>query len=77
MTTLRRKDRAIPEAQAKALLSMAEYGILSTVSVDGQPYGVPLNFCIGENSIYFHCASVYKTDFQSHLPHFVLTLCLL
>ena len=56
MTELRRKDRAIPEAEAKALLSEAEYGILSTVSDDGQPYGVPLNFCIIENCIYFHCA---------------------
>jgi len=56
MTKLRRKDRAIPEAQAKALLSKAEYGILSTVSVDGQPYGVPLNFCIVENFLYFHHA---------------------
>lgn len=56
MTKLRRKDRAIPEAQAKALLSKAEYGILSTVSVDGQPYGVPLNFCIVGNFLYFHHA---------------------
>jgi nitroimidazol reductase NimA-like FMN-containing flavoprotein (pyridoxamine 5'-phosphate oxidase superfamily) len=56
MTKLRRKDRAISEAQAKALLTKAEYGILSTVSVDGQPYGVPLNFCILEKFIYFHCA---------------------
>ncbi|MDH3886714.1 MAG: pyridoxamine 5'-phosphate oxidase family protein [Desulfobacterales bacterium] len=56
MKELRRKDRAIPEAEAKALLSKAEYGIMSTVSDDGQPYGVPLNFCIVENCIYFHCA---------------------
>jgi len=56
MTELRRKDRAIPEAEAKDLLCKADYGILSTVSDDGQPYGVPLNFCIIENCIYFHCA---------------------
>ena len=56
MAELRRKDRAIPEEEAKELLHRAEYGILSTVSDDGQPYGVPLNFCIVENSIYFHCA---------------------
>jgi len=56
MTKLRRNDRAIPEAEAKALLNKAEYGILSTVSVDGQPYGVPLNFCIVENFLYFHHA---------------------
>ena len=56
MTELRRKDRAIPESEAKTLLNKAEYGILSTVSDDGQPYGVPLNYCIVENCIYFHCA---------------------
>jgi len=56
MAELRRKDRAMPEQEAKKLLRRAEYGILSTVSGDGQPYGVPLNFCVVENCIYFHCA---------------------
>jgi nitroimidazol reductase NimA-like FMN-containing flavoprotein (pyridoxamine 5'-phosphate oxidase superfamily) len=56
MATLRRKDRAISEAEAWELLNRAEYGILSTVSDDGQPYGVPLNFCVIENSLYFHHA---------------------
>ena len=56
MVTMRRKDRAISEAEAKELLNTAEYGILSTVSGDGQPYGVPLNFCIIEDCLYFHHA---------------------
>ena len=56
MTTMRRKDRAILEAEAWELLNKAEYGILSTVSADGQPYGVPLNFCIIEDCLYFHHA---------------------
>lgn len=56
MTTMRRKDRAISEAEAWELLNKAEYGILSTVSRDGRPYGVPLNFCVIENSLYFHHA---------------------
>jgi nitroimidazol reductase NimA-like FMN-containing flavoprotein (pyridoxamine 5'-phosphate oxidase superfamily) len=56
MTTLRRKDRAISDAEARDLLNKAEYGILSTVSDDGQPYGVPLNFCVIEDSLYFHHA---------------------
>jgi hypothetical protein len=56
MTTLRREDRAISEAEAKELLGKAEYGILSTVSEEGQPYGVPLNFCIVEDCLYFHHA---------------------
>ena len=56
MASLRREDRAISEAEAWELLNKAEYGILSTVSADGQPYGVPLNFCIIEDGLYFHHA---------------------
>jgi len=56
MKKLRRKDRAITEEEAVALLNKAEYGILSTVSENGKPYGVPLNFCIINDCIYFHCA---------------------
>ena len=39
-----------------ALLTRAEYGVLSTVSENGEPYGVPLNFCVIDHGIYFHCA---------------------
>jgi hypothetical protein len=56
MKELRRKDRAITEEEAMVLLSRAEYGVLSTVSENGKPYGVPLNFCIIDHCIYFHCA---------------------
>ena len=56
MKKLRRKDRAITEEEAVALLNKAEYGVLSTVSENGKPYGVPLNFCIIDHGIYFHCA---------------------
>ena len=56
MTTLRREDRAISEVEAKELLRKVEYGILSTVSEDRQPYGVPLNFCFVEDCLYFHHA---------------------
>ncbi len=56
MNELRRKDRAIAEEESIELLNKAEYGVLSTVSKDGKPYGIPLNFCIIDNCIYFHCA---------------------
>jgi nitroimidazol reductase NimA-like FMN-containing flavoprotein (pyridoxamine 5'-phosphate oxidase superfamily) len=56
MNELRRNDRAIPQNEALSLLHEAEYGILSTVSKNSEPYGVPLNFCFTDNSIYFHCA---------------------
>jgi hypothetical protein len=56
MRELRRKDRAITNDEAIAILNKAEYGVLSTITPDGKPYGVPLNFCYLDHSIYFHCA---------------------
>ena len=56
MKELRRKDRAITEEESVALLNKAEYGVLSTVTENGKAYGVPLNFCIINDCIYFHCA---------------------
>ena len=58
MKKIRRTDRAIETSETMALLSTSEYGVLSTVGNDGQPYGVPLNFAYKNNSIYFHCAQV-------------------
>jgi len=53
---MRRKDRQIPEAEARALLERGEYGVLSTVSAGGRPYGVPVSYCVMDGAIYFHCA---------------------
>jgi nitroimidazol reductase NimA-like FMN-containing flavoprotein (pyridoxamine 5'-phosphate oxidase superfamily) len=38
MKELRRKDRAITEDEAIALLNKGEYGVLSTVTENGKPY---------------------------------------
>ncbi len=54
--TMRRADRAISDSEAQHLLRVGEYGILSTVSADGQPYGVPVSFAYTGEAIYFHCA---------------------
>jgi uncharacterized protein len=53
---IRRTDRVISESEAKGILEQGEFGVLSTVSSDGQPYGVPLNYSYTGNGIYFHCA---------------------
>lgn len=53
---IRRKDRLLTEHDAKEILEIGEYGILSTVSLDGQPYGVPLNYSYNGEEIYFHSA---------------------
>ena len=53
---MRRADRAIPESEAQRILQVGEYGILSTVSGDGQPYGLPVSYACTGDAIYFHCA---------------------
>ena len=53
---MRRKDRETTEEKAYEILKNGEYGILSTIGEDGYPYGVPLNFAVEGNKIYFHCA---------------------
>ena len=58
MKKIRRKDREIETVDAINLLVKCEYGILSTIGYDGQPYGVPLNYVYKDNCIYFHSARV-------------------
>jgi nitroimidazol reductase NimA-like FMN-containing flavoprotein (pyridoxamine 5'-phosphate oxidase superfamily) len=54
---LRRNDRQLDDAAALALLKRGEYGILSTSDGNGQPYGIPVNYVVMEDSIFFHCAT--------------------
>jgi hypothetical protein len=58
MREIRRKDKKIGTDEAVNLFTKCEYGVLSTVDNDGQPYGVPLNYAYKDNCIYFHCALV-------------------
>jgi uncharacterized protein len=53
---IRRQDRAASQEDAWLVLSQGEYGVLSTVSAEGQPYGTPFNYCLLDGCIYFHCA---------------------
>ncbi len=53
---MRRKEKMIPQEEVMEILASAEYGVLSTVSADGVPYGVPVNFAYDDGAIYFHCA---------------------
>ncbi len=56
MKEVRRSDREITPQESINILDTAEYGILSTVGNDGQPYGVPLSYVHKGEAIYFHCA---------------------
>ena len=56
-TNLRRKDRALPETDARLILHEEEYGVLSLQAPEGGGYGVPLNYAWnGADSLYLHCA---------------------
>ncbi len=64
---MRRNDRARDSKQAKKFLESTEHGVLSLVSPDNSPYGIPLNFVLKENNIYFHCATQgKKIDILAH-----------
>lgn len=67
MKGIRRSDREIPIQESKNLLDNAAYGVLSTVSKDGQPYGVPLSYVYKNGCIYFHSAiSGHKLENIEH-----------
>lgn len=54
---LRRDDRRLDDTAAMALLKRGEYGILSTVDHHRRPYGIPVNYVVMEERIFFHCAT--------------------
>ncbi len=53
---MRRKDRVMEERATWDLLKKGQYGVLSTVDDDGQPYGIPLNYVVSDGAIYMHAA---------------------
>ncbi len=53
---MRRKDRELKNDEAIEILKNNTYGVLSTVSENGYPYGVPISYIFFNNSIYFHSA---------------------
>ena len=54
---IRRQDRQLDDAAAMALLKRGEYGILSTSDKNNRPYGIPVNYVVMDNYIFFHCAT--------------------
>ena len=60
---MRRHERVLDESKALELLLTGEYGVLSTTSVDGGVYGIPMSYVASDGCIYFHCAMVgHKID---------------
>lgn len=58
MKNMRRSDRLMKDTEAMELLIKGEYGILSTISSENEPYGIPLSYAAAGKKIYFHCAPV-------------------
>lgn len=54
---IRRRDRALDEAAAMALLEEAEWGVLATVDAEGWPYAVPVNHAVVDGALIIHCAT--------------------
>lgn len=57
MRQMRRKEKEVDQSDALKILETGEYGVISTADSDGQPYGIPVNYCVIDNHIYFHCAN--------------------
>ena len=53
---IRRRDRALTEAEAMTLLAEAEWGGLATVDAEGWPYAVPVNHAVVDGALILHCA---------------------
>lgn len=51
-------NNRLPESDAEEILKRGKYGVLSTISPDGTPYGVPLNYFYApeDSALYFHGA---------------------
>ena len=67
---MRRHDREISREAALDLLKQGEYGILSSIGPENQPYGVPVSFVLNEGCIDFHSATEgRKIDNIAHNDH--------
>lgn len=53
---MRKKEREMSKEDTVNLLKRAEFGVLSTISEDNTPYGIPLSFAYLDDVVYFHCA---------------------
>jgi len=54
---MRREDRKLSIEEAMTILDNGEYGVISSVSPDGQPYGTPVSYVIYDGYIDFHSAT--------------------
>jgi hypothetical protein len=61
---MRRQDRKLTDEESIEILRKGEYGILSMCTANNGAYGIPLNYVLVNNEIYFHSATEgSKLDF--------------
>ena len=66
---MRRQERVLDESRIQELLLNGEYGVLSTTSIDGFAYGIPMSYVYENEIIYFHSAQVgHKVDNITAFP---------
>ena len=58
-STMRRSKQALEYNESYEILKRNSNGVLA-LCVGNAPYGVPLNYCVEDNNIYFHGAPVGK-----------------
>lgn len=72
---MRLSKQQLSEKRSLEILKDAFYGVLSTVSADCIPYGVPLNHVLDGNKLYFHCALTgHKLDNIRNNPNVCFTV---
>jgi len=60
MKKMRLFNRELSREEGVKMLDSANFGTLCLSSIEGYPYGVPLNFVLVGESLYFHCAKEGK-----------------
>lgn len=53
---MRRIDKKMSQEMVIALLARGQVGVFSTISENGYPYTIAVNYVYYQNKIYFHCA---------------------
>ncbi|MGC1403044.1 MAG: pyridoxamine 5'-phosphate oxidase family protein, partial [Thermodesulfobacteriota bacterium] len=75
MRVMRRQERQMTDEDALEILKGGEFGILSTVDGEGQPYGTPLNYVLVDKALYIHTAlQGYALDNMAGNPRVCFTV---
>lgn len=53
---IRKKKRELSKEESIEVLIDGRDGVLSTISENGYPYGIAVNYVYYDNAIYFHCS---------------------